>query len=68
MFATKIKISKDMMKRIKDAVDAAGYSSVDELVENAIEKELDRISSYTYETAQEEEQIRAELRGLGYIN
>ena len=68
MFGSKIKISKEMMERIKEAVDVAGYSSVDELVENAIEKELDRISGSAPTSSDEEEQIRAKLQGLGYID
>jgi hypothetical protein len=68
MFGSKIKISKEMLARIKEAVDVAGYSSVDELIENAIEKELERISGSDLTASDEEEQIRAKLQGLGYID
>jgi hypothetical protein len=68
MFGSRIKISKEMIGRIKEAVDVAGYSSVEELVENAIDKELERIFSTTQNPSNEKEQIRAKLQGLGYID
>ena len=68
MFGTKIKISKGMMERIKEAADIAGYSSVEELVQNAIEKELERIAHSSLEMGNDEERIRSQLQGLGYID
>jgi Arc/MetJ-type ribon-helix-helix transcriptional regulator len=61
----KIKISKELMDRIKEAVELAGYSSVDELVETALERELERISGS--KSPDSEEAVRKQLQGLGYI-
>jgi len=60
--AKSIKLSTDIWKRIEECAKRAGYSSPEELVENAIAKELARV---------EEEDGRAEvarrLKGLGYL-
>ena len=67
MFGPRIKISRQMMERIKEAVDLAGYSSVDEFVETSIERELERVLySYTH-SSDEEDKVTERLRGLGYI-
>jgi Arc/MetJ-type ribon-helix-helix transcriptional regulator len=67
MFGQKIKISNDMMARIKDAVESAGYSSVAEFVETALERELERISVSTSNPLNSEEAVTKQLQGLGYI-
>jgi predicted transcriptional regulator len=60
--AKSIKLSAETWKRIEGCAKKAGYSSPEELVENAIAKELTRV---------EEEDGRAEvdrrLKGLGYL-
>jgi hypothetical protein len=62
LMAKSIKLSTETWKRIEECVRKAGYSSPEELVENAIAKELARV---------EEEDARAEverrLKGLGYL-
>ncbi|MHC5074864.1 MAG: hypothetical protein ACYTFM_00335 [Planctomycetota bacterium] len=58
----KIKIDSNLLARIKDATETAGYSSVEEFVTHVIEKELVK-----YEEEQEDENISERLRGLGYI-
>jgi hypothetical protein len=58
----KIKIDQGLYDRSKRAAEAAGYSSVDELVVHAIENELKRL-----ETDEAEKQVADQLRGLGYI-
>jgi hypothetical protein len=68
MFGNKIKIRKEMMERIKEAIDVAGYSSVEEFIESAIERELDKITGSGSENGYEEKEIRAKLQGLGYID
>ena len=67
MFGRKIKICTETMARIKDAVGKAGYSSVDEFIENAIEKELERVNTDTGQISEEEEKVRSRLQGLGYL-
>ncbi|MHC4843152.1 MAG: hypothetical protein ACYTEE_05070 [Planctomycetota bacterium] len=58
----KIKIDSNLLARIKDATETAGYSSVEEFVTHVIEKELVK-----YEEEQADENISERLRGLGYI-
>lgn len=66
MFGDKIKISREMMARIKEAVETAGYSSVEEFVETALERELERIAGSN--SPDSEEAVRKQLQGLGYID
>jgi len=63
MGTTKIKIDKDLFNRIKKYADIAGYSSVDEFVIHALEKELAKL-----EEADSEEEIKKKLQGLGYLS
>ncbi len=59
----KIKLDKDLLDRVKKYADIAGYSSVDEFITHALEKELSVL-----EEADSEEDIRKKLQGLGYIS
>ncbi len=63
MFGPKIKINKNLLERIKKYSDIAGYSSVEEFVEHALENELSKL-----EDADSEEEIKKRLQGLGYIS
>ena len=63
MFGPKIRIDKDLYARIKEYAELAGYSSVDEFVAHALEKELAQL-----EEAESEEEIKKKLQGLGYIS
>jgi predicted transcriptional regulator len=60
--AKSIKIASETWRRIEECAKKAGYSSPEELVENAIARELARV---------EEEETRTEverrLKGLGYL-
>ncbi len=58
----KIKIDSNLFERVKKACETAGYSSPDEFIIHAIEKELAK-----YETSQADEKTAEKLRGLGYI-
>jgi metal-responsive CopG/Arc/MetJ family transcriptional regulator len=60
---TKIKLDKDLMAKINRYARIAGYSSPDEFVTHALQKELAR-----FEGATTEEEIKKRLRGLGYIS
>ena len=64
MFAsTKVKLDKDLVTKIKRYADIAGYSSVEEFITHALEKEISKL-----EGAKDEEEIKKRLRGLGYIS
>ena len=60
--AKTVKIEGATWERIVAAAEAAGYSSPEELVMNAIGKELGRL-----EGEQSKELLARQLRGLGYI-
>jgi hypothetical protein len=61
--SNKVKIDKDLMAKIERYAKIAGYSSPDEFVSHALEKELAKL-----EGADTEEEIKKRLRGLGYIS
>ncbi len=63
MFRSKVKLDKDLLTRVKRYADIAGYSSVEEFITHALEKELAQL-----EEADSEEEIRKRLQGLGYIS
>ena len=58
----KIKIDPNLYERARQAAETAGYSSVDEFVNNAIESEIKRLK-----VEEAEQQVSDQLRGLGYI-
>lgn len=59
----KVKLTKDLFERVKKYSQLAGYSSVDEFVVHALEKELGGL-----EDSASEEEIKKKLQGLGYIS
>lgn len=59
----KIKISKDLYSKVKNFAELAGYSSVDEFVAHALEKEVSQL-----EGSDSEDEIKKKLQGLGYIS
>ena len=59
----KVKIDSALYSRAKAAAEAAGYSSVEEFVNHAIEKEL---AGHT-ENDVDDKDVTDRLRGLGYI-
>lgn len=63
MFGPKIKIDKGLHDKIKRYAELAGYSSVEEFVTHALEKEVAQL-----EGADSEEEIKKRLKGLGYIS
>lgn len=63
MFGSKIKLDKDLIAKIKRYSDIAGYSSPEEFITHALEKELAKL-----EGAESEEEIKKRLKGLGYIS
>jgi metal-responsive CopG/Arc/MetJ family transcriptional regulator len=63
MFFGNVKLDKDLLARVKKYSDIAGYSSVEEFITHALEKELAKL-----EDAGSEEEIKKRLKGLGYIS
>ena len=60
---SKVSLDKGLLTRVKKFADIAGYSSVEEFITHALEKEL-----AVLEEADSEEEIKKKLQGLGYIS
>ena len=60
---SKITLNKDLLASVKKFTEIAGYSSVEEFISHALEKEL-----AVLEEADTEEEIKKKLQGLGYIS
>jgi hypothetical protein len=60
---TKVKLEKSIVERIRKYADIAGYSSAEEFITHALEKELALL-----EDAEDEEEIKKRLKGLGYMS
>ena len=58
-----VRIDKDLWEKIGLIAEVAGYSSPDEFVIHALEKQLAE-----FEDAESDEEIRKKLQGLGYIS
>ena len=63
MFSSKVKIDKELLHKAKKYSEIAGYSSVEEFVAHALEKEIAKL-----EESDSEEEIKKRLKGLGYIS
>lgn len=63
MFGSRVKLDKDLLAKVKKYSDIAGYSSVEEFITHALDKELAKL-----EDADSEEEIKKRLQGLGYIS
>lgn len=60
----KIKLDKDLYEKVKNYSEMAGYSSMEEFVTHALEKEIAQLE----EGGDSEEDIKKKLQGLGYIS
>ena len=60
MFGSGLKLDKALIARVKRYSDLAGYSSVEEFITHALEKELAQL-----EKADSEDEIKKKLKGLG---
>ncbi len=58
-----VKIDKDLHARLIKVADVAGYATVDEFVAHVLEKEM-----IHFEDSKNDDEIRAKLKGLGYIS
>ena len=63
MWGSKVRIDKDLLAKATAYAEIAGYSSVEEFVNHAVEKELSQA-----EDADSEEEIKKRLKGLGYLS
>jgi metal-responsive CopG/Arc/MetJ family transcriptional regulator len=63
IFGSGIKLDKALVARVKRYADLAGYSSVEEFITHALEKELAQL-----EEAASEQELKNKLKGLGYIS
>ena len=61
--STKIKLNTELWNKIKRYAELAGYSSPEEFVTHALEKEIMQL-----EEADSDEEVKKKLRGLGYIS
>ena len=59
----KIKLDKELYRKIQMFAEQEGYSSVEEFVAHALEKEIALL-----EEAESEDEIKKKLQGLGYIS
>ena len=63
IFGSAVKLDKGLIARVKRIADLAGYSSVEEFITHALEKELAHL-----ESAGSEEELKKRLKGLGYLS
>ena len=63
MFGSGIKLDKTLVAKVKRYADLAGYSSVEEFITHALEKEIAQL-----EGAESEQELKNKLKGLGYIS
>ena len=59
----RVKIDKDLHARISKVADVAGYATTEEFVQHILEKEM-----LHFEDSKNDADIRAKLKGLGYIS
>ncbi len=59
----RIKLDKELWLKIQRYAEIAGYSSPQEFVTHALEKEVAEL-----EEVDSDEEVRKKLRGLGYIS
>ena len=57
-----VKLSKPLCERARVVVERAGYSSLEEFIEHAMERDLQRL-----EQADSKEDLIKKLKGLGYL-
>lgn len=58
-----VKLDKNLLKKVKMYAEIAGYSTPEEFITHALEKEIAIL-----EEADSEEEVRKRLQGLGYIS
>jgi hypothetical protein len=61
--SNRVKLDKEVMAKVRRYAALAGYSSPEEFIMHALEKEFAKL-----EDAGSEEEIKKRLKGLGYIS
>ena len=61
--SVKVKLDKGLVDKVRKYAEIAGYSTPEEFITHALEKELAKL-----EDADSEEEIKKRLQGLGYIS
>jgi metal-responsive CopG/Arc/MetJ family transcriptional regulator len=59
----KVKLDKGLVDKVRKYAEIAGYSTPEEFITHALEKELAKL-----EDADSEEEVKKRLQGLGYIS
>jgi metal-responsive CopG/Arc/MetJ family transcriptional regulator len=62
-----VKLDKKLLERVKQYTKAAGYSSPEEFITHALEKELAKLDEAKGEGMENDPAVLERLRGLGYI-
>lgn len=62
MLGAGIKLSKNLLERIRIVASAAGYSSPQEFIEHVLEREVAKL-----ESSDSKEALLEKLKGLGYL-
>ncbi len=60
----RVKLDKDLLAKVKKYSGIAGYSSPEEFITHALEKEIAKLE----EGGGSDEDIKNKLKGLGYIS
>jgi metal-responsive CopG/Arc/MetJ family transcriptional regulator len=60
-------LDKTLLERVKKYAKAAGYSSPEEFITHALEKELARLDEAKGDGSETDPAVLERLRGLGYI-
>jgi hypothetical protein len=63
MFGSKVAVDSELLKRCKAYASEAGYSSVEEFVQHALERALKEATG----AGEDDERVLDRLKGLGYI-
>jgi len=61
--SNKVRLDAALLAKVRKYAGLAGYSTAEEFVTHALEKEIARL-----EDAQSEDEIKKRLKGLGYIS
>jgi metal-responsive CopG/Arc/MetJ family transcriptional regulator len=67
MFGANVRLDKKLLERVRKYAEAAGYSSPDEFIAHALEKELAKLDEAKGGGAETDQAVLDRLRGLGYI-
>jgi len=67
VFGGNVRLDKKLLERVQKYAEAAGYSSPDEFIAHAIEKELAKLDEAKGSGSAGDQAVLDRLRGLGYI-